>query len=383
MSGDHLKYSPSDFVFTEFSSNYGKVCAVFLVHSWTRSVLRCVPVPENIKAIWVPQSPGLRARAWDGCRVVDGWSQTPGEPKIQGLGEDEECCSTLWVKNLHQSICIHHLLRQMNVWWFLSDCAQYRSLSYRWTPWTLFLFIFLSALVPVTLDPNTAHPCLCLSDDLTGLQYGSLAPHLPGNPERFRVSAEVLGSTGFRTGRHSWVVDTTTNEDWILGLAYRSVQRNAEVFARPENGFWTLCLRDGVYRAMTSPPTVLTLSGKPKQIRVELDWEGGEVTFTDPEEDTTLYTLTQTFEETVLPYFCTRSKHPLRISPEPAKCHQKSLESGQPVKSSDSFCNGLDLYPDWYVLYMVHVCAGLAKESMRTNTISHQSFPRQGKGHLD
>ncbi|XP_031432158.1 zinc-binding protein A33-like isoform X2 [Clupea harengus] len=199
---------------------------------------------------------------------------------------------------------------------------------------------------PVTLDPNTAHPCLCLSDDLTGLQYGSLAPHLPGNPERFRVSAEVLGSTGFRTGRHSWVVDTTTNEDWILGLAYRSVQRNAEVFARPENGFWTLCLRDGVYRAMTSPPTVLTLSGKPKQIRVELDWEGGEVTFTDPEEDTTLYTLTQTFEETVLPYFCTRSKHPLRISPEPAKCHQKSLESGQPVKSSDSFCNGLDLYPD-------------------------------------
>ncbi|XP_062389232.1 E3 ubiquitin-protein ligase TRIM35-like isoform X1 [Sardina pilchardus] len=170
---------------------------------------------------------------------------------------------------------------------------------------------------PVILDPNTAHPCLSLSDDLTALQHRSPAPRLPSNPERFHMSAEALCSTGFGAGTHSWVVDTAGNQDWILGLAYRSVQRSAEISARPENGFWTLCLREGVYRAMTSPPTVLTLSGKPRQIKVELNWEGGEVSFIDSEEGATLYTFTQTFEETVLPYFYTQSKRPLRILPEP------------------------------------------------------------------
>lgn len=180
------------------------------------------------------------------------------------------------------------------------------------------LFILLVVLVPVTLDPNTAHPCLCLSDDLTALQYCSPTPRLPSNAERFHMSAEVLGSAGFCTGTHSWVVDTSGNQDWILGLAYQSVQRNAEIPARPENGFWTLCLRDGVYRAMTSPPTVLTPSGNSRQIRVELDWEGGKVSFTEQEEGTTLYTFTQSFEETVMPYFYTQCKQPLKILPEPA-----------------------------------------------------------------
>ncbi|KAL2101619.1 hypothetical protein ACEWY4_003380 [Coilia grayii] len=169
---------------------------------------------------------------------------------------------------------------------------------------------------PVTLDPNTAHPCLSLSDDLTAVQYSSPAVEILSNPERFRMSAEALGCTGFCAGTHSWVVDTTGNEDWILGLAYRSVQRNAEISARPKNGFWTLCLRDGVYRAMTSPPTVLTLSGKPKRITIELDWEEGEVSFRDQEEGTTLYTFTQSFAETVFPYFYTQSTLPLRLLPQ-------------------------------------------------------------------
>lgn len=170
----------------------------------------------------------------------------------------------------------------------------------------------------MTLDPNTAHPCVCLSDDLTALQYCSPPPRLLSNPERFHMSAEVLGSEGFCTGTHTWVVDTTDNQDWILGLAYQSVKRNAEISARPENGFWTLCLRDGVYLAMTSPPTVLTQSVNSRQIKVELDWEGGKVSFKNQEDGATLYTFTQTFEETVRPYFYTQCKQPLRILPEPA-----------------------------------------------------------------
>ncbi|KAM9472256.1 zinc-binding protein A33 isoform 2-T2 [Salvelinus alpinus] len=170
---------------------------------------------------------------------------------------------------------------------------------------------------PVTLDPNTAHPCLFLSHDLTSLQYTSQPHRLPDNPERFHMSAEVLGMTGLSSGSHCWVVDTGCNNDWILGVACTSVTRNAEVQARPENGFWTMCLRDKEYRAMTSPPTAMTVTEKLKRVRVQLDWDKGQVSFFDPaDDDTPLYSFSHKFTEKVFPYFYTQSKHPLRILPE-------------------------------------------------------------------
>ncbi|XP_029997265.1 nuclear factor 7, brain [Sphaeramia orbicularis] len=169
---------------------------------------------------------------------------------------------------------------------------------------------------PVTLDPNTAHPCLILSDDLTSLHYSKQPGCCPDNPERFHMSAEVVGMTSLGSGSHRWVVDTGSNQDWLLGVASTSVPRNAEVSARPENGFWTLRFRDGEFMAMTSPPSLLTVSRTPKQVKVQLDYNKGMVSFLDPADDTLIYTFEQTFTETLLPYFYTQSSHPLRIMPE-------------------------------------------------------------------
>nr|XP_040046004.1 zinc-binding protein A33 isoform X2 [Gasterosteus aculeatus aculeatus] len=169
---------------------------------------------------------------------------------------------------------------------------------------------------PVTLDPNTAHPCLILSDNLTSLRYSNQQSGCPDNAERFHMSAEVAGATSLGSGSHHWVVETGSNQDWLLGAASSSVPRNSEISARPENGFWTLCFRNGEFRAMTSPPTTLSVTRAPEQIKVHLDYDKGTVSFFDPADDMLIYAFSHTFTETLLPYFYTQSSHPLRIMPE-------------------------------------------------------------------
>ncbi|XP_071254985.1 zinc-binding protein A33-like [Salvelinus alpinus] len=189
---------------------------------------------------------------------------------------------------------------------------------------------------PVTLDPNTAHPCLFLSHDLTSLQYTSQPHRLPDNPERFHMSAEVLGMTGLSSGSHCWVVDTGCNNDWILGVACTSVTRNVEVQARPENVFWTMCLRDREYRAMTSPPTAMTVTEKLKRVRVQLDWDKGQVSFFGPaDDDTPLYSFSHKFTEKVFLYFYTQSKHTLRILPERTCVTGQQSGAGHPCTVPD------------------------------------------------
>lgn len=168
----------------------------------------------------------------------------------------------------------------------------------------------------MTLDPNTVHPCLRLSEDLSSVHYSISGCLLPSNPERFSVSAEVLGSAAISSGTHAWEVELGDSDDWILGVARVSVKRDLEVPARPENGFWTLCMRDGEYRAMTSPVRTLKVDKKLQKVRVEVDWDTGEVCFSCPEDGQMLHKFTQTFTDNVVPYFYTQSQKPLRIVPQ-------------------------------------------------------------------
>ncbi len=181
---------------------------------------------------------------------------------------------------------------------------------------TFFVYVFNVCFClpgPVILDPNTAHPCLTLSDDLTSLRYNTPNQVLPSNPERFHISAEVLGCPAISSTSHSWEIEVGDNEDWILGLASECVKRDQEVPARPENGFWTICLRDGQYRAMASHPTAIKMEEKLQRVLVQLNWDRGEVIFSNPSRQEIVYTFKHVFTEKLQPYFYTQSKHPLRI----------------------------------------------------------------------
>ncbi|CAB1315475.1 unnamed protein product [Coregonus sp. 'balchen'] len=165
----------------------------------------------------------------------------------------------------------------------------------------------------VTLDPKTAHPSLILSEDLTSVIFG-VAQQLPDIPERFD-RAFVLGSEGFNSGTNFWDVEVGENASWALGVITESVPRKGRI----RNGLWCLYYdSEGEYSAESPPkPTIpLTVRHTPQRIRVKLDWDRGELSFSDPINKTHLHTIAQTFTERVFPCFCNFSKRqPLKIVP--------------------------------------------------------------------
>ncbi|XP_058873551.1 zinc-binding protein A33-like [Acipenser ruthenus] len=170
---------------------------------------------------------------------------------------------------------------------------------------------------PVTLDPNTAHPALILSEDLTSVRLSDEKQHLPDNPERFDPYACVLGSEGFTSGKHCWNVELGSSTYWYLGVTKVSSQRNAIYPWNPEAGYWVISLEDGdQYWGWTSPPTRLTVEKKPQKIRVQLDCDGGEVAFFDSSDmRKPLYTFKHRFTERMFPCFWTLCSAPLSVCP--------------------------------------------------------------------
>ncbi|XP_037397469.1 tripartite motif-containing protein 35-like isoform X1 [Pygocentrus nattereri] len=169
---------------------------------------------------------------------------------------------------------------------------------------------------PVTLDPNTAHPHLHLSDDLTAVENTNQRSSLPDNPERFDEYESVLGSEGFNSGIHCWDVQVGDSENWLLGVITESGTRKRKSFSgsvwsldydKSNNEILILCSGQSVHS--------FTPKEKPQRVRVQLDWDRGKVTFTDLLTNTHLHTITHTFTQRVLPLFCNASVHPLRILP--------------------------------------------------------------------
>ncbi|CAM5158596.1 unnamed protein product [Eretmochelys imbricata] len=142
----------------------------------------------------------------------------------------------------------------------------------------------------VTLDPDTAHPILVLSEDGKSVRCGDTRQRLPDAPERFDTAPCVLGCEGFTAGRHCWEVEVGGGRYWAVGVARESVGRKGRISCSPEGGIWAVERREGRLRALTSPATPLPLSRAPSRIRVCLDCDRGQVTFIDAGDETPIFT---------------------------------------------------------------------------------------------
>ncbi|NP_001107055.1 tripartite motif containing 35-39 [Danio rerio] len=146
---------------------------------------------------------------------------------------------------------------------------------------------------PVILDPNTAHPDLLLSDDLTSLRCSTESGDVPDNPERFDEHSCVLGSEGFNSGTHCWDVEVKESSSWGLGVTTASNQRKGCDFF--DSGVWSVQYR--LFEESGFP-----VGQKLERVRVQLDYDKGRVSFSDPVTNTHIHTFTTTFTETVFPF---------------------------------------------------------------------------------
>ncbi|XP_030282093.1 E3 ubiquitin-protein ligase TRIM21-like isoform X2 [Sparus aurata] len=177
--------------------------------------------------------------------------------------------------------------------------------------------------VDVTLDPDTAHPKLILSDDGKQVSDNDVKKNLPDNPERFDKCANVLAKQSFTSGRFYYEVQVKGKTDWTLGVARESINRKGQITLSPQNGYWTIWLRNkNEYKAPADPSVRLSLKCHPKKVGVFVDYEEGLVSFYDVDAAALIYSFIGCcFTQKLYPYFgpCFsaggKNSAPLIISP--------------------------------------------------------------------
>ncbi|XP_060095170.1 E3 ubiquitin-protein ligase TRIM39-like isoform X2 [Heteronotia binoei] len=154
----------------------------------------------------------------------------------------------------------------------------------------------------LTLDSDSAHPSLAISTDRKTVSRRCSCPAFCNDSRRFYPSFCVLGSEGFTSGRHHWLVDVKGHCGWALGVAKESMDRKKPMVLHPERGVWAVEL--GPYKLLPAAPVPETERDTPtRRLLVTLDYDAGRVTFSDFPNPEPLFTFRTCFTEKLFPFF--------------------------------------------------------------------------------
>ncbi|XP_030210474.1 E3 ubiquitin-protein ligase TRIM39-like, partial [Gadus morhua] len=156
--------------------------------------------------------------------------------------------------------------------------------------------------VDVTLDPDTAHRQLILSEDGKQVHVGGVVKDLPDNPKRFTVKIFVLTRQSFSSGGFYFEVQVKDKTAWHLGVARESINRKGLIISTPERGYWTILFNKNKLVFNDNPNVRLPLRAELQKVGVFVDYDEGLVSFYDVEARVHIYSATgSSFTEPLYP----------------------------------------------------------------------------------
>lgn len=132
----------------------------------------------------------------------------------------------------------------------------------------------------MTLDQETAHKRIMVSDGFTKATMADEPLNYPDSPRRFTVCSQVLASKGFTRGRHYWEVQLSSNNFIGIGLTYHDIERKGLTSRLGRNAVsWCVEWLNNKLSAWHNSHETVLENPYPSCVGVLLDGDRGIATF--------------------------------------------------------------------------------------------------------
>ncbi|XP_028816951.1 tripartite motif-containing protein 16-like isoform X2 [Denticeps clupeoides] len=167
---------------------------------------------------------------------------------------------------------------------------------------------FLQYSCPLTLDPNTAHRNLCLSEGNTKVTHVDKVEPRPDHAERFDGLPQVLGAKAL-SGRCYWEIEWEEKGGVSVAISYKHIGRKGHGYEQRfgNNPYsWALeCFPHWCSFRHKNNVTKLAIIPKESRLGVYLDQRGGSLSFYSVSDAvmTLLHQVQTTFTQPLYPGF--------------------------------------------------------------------------------
>ncbi|KAM9315557.1 nuclear factor 7, ovary-like [Gastrophryne carolinensis] len=161
----------------------------------------------------------------------------------------------------------------------------------------------------ISLDINTAHNNLRISNDRKAACKSDLMLNRPEMLKRFQLVPQVLSSQSF-SGRHRWEVDVGESDRWRVGMCYPSIDRGGKCQSSIGDNYksWALFRDSNRFSAFHGRRGIQLAGGmSSNRLRIVLNYDAGHISFYDLCDPIRhLHTFSATFTEPLHVAICVR-----------------------------------------------------------------------------